>query len=86
MYDSNQIVNELGKYFANIGEVLAERTKASNKSIDFYNSKIIATPVTMFLHPMDETEVSKLIDDLKAKNSSGQDNISNCLLKESKKA
>ena len=67
VYDSNQIVNELGTYFANIGELLAKRTKSSMKNIDYYNLNIATSPVTMFLHPTDKREVSKLIDDLKPK-------------------
>ena len=39
VYDSNQIVNELSTYFANIGELLAKRTKTPIKNIDYYNSK-----------------------------------------------
>ena len=45
--------------------------------------KIDTSPVTMFLHPTDEREITKLINELKAKNS-GQDSISNHLLKEIK--
>ena len=36
----------------------------------------------MFLYPTNETEIERLIDGLKRKNSSGYDNISNCLLKD----
>ena len=66
VYDPNKVANEFGKYFANIGKVFAKRTKPAKKTIDFYISKIHESPVTMFLHPTDESEVSKLIDGLKA--------------------
>ena len=67
VFDSTQIVNELSTYFANVGELLAKRTKTPIKNIDYYNSKIDTSPMTMFLHPTDEREISKLIDKLKAK-------------------
>ena len=80
VYDSNKIANELGKYFANVGELYAKSTKSSQKDVEFHNSKIIESSLT-FLHPTDTNEISKLIDSLKAKKSTGEDSISNILIK-----
>ena len=81
VYDSHRIANEFGKYFASVGETLTKGTKPAKNSIEYYISKITESPVTMFLYPTDTLEIVKLIDSLKAKNSSGHDHISNCLLK-----
>ena len=67
VYDSSRIANELGKYFANVGELYAKCTKASSKDIEVYNSKITESTLTMFLHPTDANEIARLIDGLKAK-------------------
>ena len=81
VYDSHRIANEFGKYFASVGETLTKGTKPAKNSIEYYISKITESPVTMFLYPTDTLEIAKLIDSLKAKNSSGHDHISNCFLK-----
>ena len=81
VYDSTKIANEFGKYFTGVGKTFAKNTKPSKRNIAYYTSKIAESPVTMFLHPTDALEIAKLIDGLKAENSSGHDNISNCLLK-----
>ena len=83
-YDAREIVNELGKHFSNIGKLFTGQMKKSTQPISFYNAKIIDCDKTMFLTPTNEHEISNLISNLKGKNTSGHDNISNCVIKDLK--
>ena len=83
-YDAQSIANDLGKYFSNIGKIYAEKTGKPSRSINEYNKKIPLSEKTLFLNPTCLQEVSKLIDSLKNKRSSGHDDISNWLLKKLK--
>ena len=76
-YDSSCIAKEFGKHFSSVGKVYAENTKQSVYDINHYNKKIDDNAKSMFLNPINELEINKLIDSLKRKNSSGYDDISN---------
>ena len=83
-FNAQEIANEFGKHFSNIGKLYANKTKPPAKSIDHYNSKIEQNTNSMFLNPTNCYEVSKVIDNLKNKHSSGHDNVSNYLIKKLK--
>ena len=80
-YDSSRIAKEFRKHFSLVGKVYTENTKQSVYDINHYNKKIDENAKSMFLNPINELEINKLIDSLKRKNSSGYDDISNSLLK-----
>ena len=83
-YEAQEIADELGKHFSNIGKLYANKTKNPEKTADHYISKIDLNCKTMFLNPTNCTEVEYVIDKLKNKHSSGHDNISNFLIKKLK--
>ena len=83
-YEAQEIADELGKHFSNIGKLYANKTKNPEKTTDHYISKIDSNCKTMFLNPTNCTEVEYVIDKLKNKHSSGRDNISNFLIKKLK--
>ena len=80
--DNKQISNEFGKYFSTIGERVATKGGNSNNDIHQYLNKIPRNNTSVFLTPCNPTELTKLIDKLPNKLSSGYDDISNKLLKE----
>ena len=81
-----KIAKEFGQHFSMIGKVYADKTKKSDRDINHYNQKISENPKTMFLSPITHYDIAKLVDSLKRKNSSGYDDVSNCLLKDIKSA
>ena len=58
-YDAQEIANEFGKHFSNIGKLYANKTKSSKKSIDHYTSKIEQNANSMFLNPTTIYEVRR---------------------------
>ena len=80
-YDSSSISNNLCKYFATVGENLSAKIPKPKKTIASYLSKIQRNNNSLFLTPTSPLEISKLIDNLPQKHSSGNDNISNIILK-----
>ena len=80
-HEAQEIANEFGKHFSNIGKLYANKTKIPEKNIDYYISKIDQNEKSMFLSPTTVHEVGIVIDKLKNKHSSGHDNISNYLIK-----
>ena len=81
-YDSKNIGNEFGKFFATLGKSYAAKIDPSNVKISDYISKIPKQSKSLFLTPCTVVEISKIIANLPTKNSSGFDNISNKLLKQ----
>lgn len=80
---SDKIADEFCKYFTNIGPKLAESIHPSDKSFEAYlKSKRNPNPSSMFLDETDPEEIYKIISALKAKKSSGYDNISTTFLKQ----
>ena len=82
IYESNQIANEMGKYFAEIGKTFANKIDKPENDTNYYLSKIKPNSKSMFLHPTNKMEIKKLIEKLPNKHSSGYDGISNHLLKQ----
>ena len=80
-YSSTKITNEFGKYFSEIGETFANRIKASNQNKNHYLDKMKRFEKSLFLKPTDVEEITTIIHKLPNKNSSGNDEISNILLK-----
>ena len=80
-YSSAKITNEFGKYFSEIGETFANKIKPSNENRNYYLNKMKRFEKSLFLKPTDSTEIINIINKLPNKNSSGNDEISNVLLK-----
>ena len=80
------IAEEFAKHFSKVGKTYAEQIPSSTNKIDHYLKQIPNNPKSLFLKPTDTVEVSKLIDDIPKKYSSGHDNISNMLLKRLKES
>ena len=82
IYNGKIISEELAKHFANVGKTYAEKIPSSLRSINHYLSQIPRNPKSMFMDPTSSTEIRKLIMQLPNKDSSGNDNLSNRLLKQ----
>ena len=78
---SEDIANEFGRYYSNIGRVLKEKVNPSKQSINDYINKIECNKKTLYLKPTSSVEIEKLIMNLKNKTSTGFDEISNIMLK-----
>ena len=77
-----KIVNELARYFLNVGKNLAENMPLSKRSINSYLKDVQSNSKSIFLSPVTPSEVMKIINKLMPKNSSGIDNINNKIIKE----
>ena len=75
------IANTFAKYFSTVGKDFANKTMPPQTPLSDYVKKIQKNSKTMYFKPASVEEVSKVISGLKAKTSSGYDNISNKLLK-----
>ena len=73
--------NQFANYFSNVGKEFAMKTEPPNVPLKDYLGKMQHNTNTMFFNPASVEEVSKIINALKPKNSSGYDDISNKLLK-----
>ena len=73
--------NQFGIYYSELGKKLSQKLDTGNVSISKYLKKIKTNPKSLFLEGISTTEISKHIDKLPSKNSSGYDMISNILLK-----
>ena len=82
--EPTKIANEFGNYFSTVGKTFAEKTPKPKTNIEMYIAKIEENNKSFFLYPTNPYEVTKLIDSLKNKKSSGPDQINNVLLKELK--
>ena len=80
-YNSSNICDHLGKYFATVGENYASKIPNSEKNIKDYVVNIRSIEKSIYLRPCSETEIKRLIIQLPNKTSSGYDRISNKLLK-----
>ena len=80
-YESKAIANEMAKYFATVGKTYADKISNSSKSINDYNSLIPMNPKSLFMHPTNDYEILKIVQEMDNKTSSGHDDISNTLLK-----
>ena len=80
-FNGKHITNEFGKYFSKVGEKSADKLPTSKTNIKDYLKIIPNSQKSIFLPPCDKSEITKLINGLPNKTSSGFDKISNILLK-----
>ena len=64
LYEPKAISNELAKYFANVGKVLADKTPEPENNINHYLSKINTNDKSLFLLPTTCSEIETLINKL----------------------
>ena len=77
-----EISNQFCNYFSKVGKNFAEKIPKSKKPIEEYLSMIRMNKKSVFFYPTTRQEITKLIQNLPNKKSSGHDNIDNVLLKE----
>ena len=83
VYQSGRDVRKiLAKHFSTVGKKYANKINKSEVPLKDYLQKIPINNKTMYLAPVEETEINKLICELPNKKSHGYDKINNCLLKE----
>ena len=80
-FTGKDISNQFAKYFSSVGKNFALKTEPSKNPLKDYLNKIPINCTSMFFEPASVNEVSRLISNVKPKNSSGYDDISNKLLK-----
>ena len=79
-YSSNKITNEFGNYFSKVGGLFASKIKNLIHTDTHYLTKLSGLQKSIFLLPVTEKEIEKIIMSLPNKPSSGTDGISNILL------
>ena len=80
-HTGKEISNQFAKYFSSAGKDFALKTETPKNPLKNYLNRIPSNSTSMFFEPASVEEVSRLINNLKPKNSSGYDDISNKLLK-----
>ena len=83
-YEDKVIAEEFAKYFLSVGPKYANQIPTPKTDINQYLNQIEPNPKTMSILPTTSTEIEKIISNLPNKRSSGQDNLSNILLKQLK--
>ena len=81
-HSGKEVSNILAKHFSSIGKNYDGKIDKSTTPLDKYLNKIPKNKNSMYLSPMNETEINKVILGLPNKKSYGYDKINNCLLKE----
>ena len=76
------IVNKFAKYYSNVGKNLAQGMPKPKRTIESYLKEVQNNQKSIFLTPVTNLEVKKIINNLLPKHSSGLDNINNKILKE----
>ena len=79
IYDKNKIVRELNDYFSTIGENLSAEIPKVNKSFNTYLTKTILTSFSFEL--VAPSNVSKIMNNLKPKTSTGDDKFNAKIMK-----
>ena len=77
--DRSEIAEEFNNYFSNIGRQTSQNVPISNKHYTSYLTRPSLN--SMYLEPIQETDVINIVNKLKPKTSSGQDEISTKLIK-----
>ena len=80
-HDAKQITDTFCKFFANVGKEYANLIPKGNNNIGYYLNKIPQNQQTMFTTPTSKFEIERIIGNLKNKNSSRFDEVSNKILK-----
>ena len=78
--DKFKIAEAFNKYFSNIGKKTSESVPISRKNYSQYLEN--PNPNSMFLEPVEPAQVLSIVRKLKAKTSSGHDQISTRLIKD----
>ena len=79
--ESKQIAEEFGKFFATIGFRMSTKGGNSTAGISHYLKKNPTVKLSVFLTLCTVTKINKLIENLPNKTSSGNDDITNVILK-----
>ena len=79
--DLNEIADSFGQFYSTLGCCLAQKIPDGQQSAKDYLAKIPWNLHSMLLLPTSQQEVNHIIDGLPSKSSSGNDNVSNILLK-----
>ncbi len=77
--DRDLISNEFNKYFTNIGKSTGDSVPQANKHFTEYLTNPV--PYSMYVEPVEPSEVINIVNKLKNKSSYGHDGISNKLIK-----
>ena len=80
-YNTTKITESFAEHFANVGKQYADQIIKSRTLVDEYLDKIRMSKNSIFLNSVTKQEVSKLIDSLPNKLSSGMNKINNVLIK-----
>ena len=80
-YGAKKISNSLAKYFSKVGQQYVNNIPNPKQSVEMYLRLLQRNHDSLYFHPCDRIEVTKLIYKLPNKNSHGYDNISNIMLK-----
>ena len=75
------IANKYNYFFASIGQNLSSKININDNSLQFTDYLNRPTEKRFIFNPITEEEIMAMIGNLKNKNSSGKDEISNKLLK-----
>ena len=81
-YNQQKIANSFGRYYSDMGELIAANIRPGRYTVYDYIDKIPHTINSVVATPTNQREVDKLIRKLPSKMSSGYDNINNVLLKQ----
>ena len=85
-YQTSEIANEFGKYFSTVGNEFASKITNPKNNLNYYLSKIPYTNGSLFLNPTSQSEINRIINQLKSTTSCGHDGISNKIVKKLKDA
>jgi hypothetical protein len=79
---SNNITELCNSYFSRIPENLLKKHGDRRSSPQSHHFKIKDNTKTMFLFPVTENEVGKVVTDLKNKSWAGIDEVTDCIVKQ----
>ena len=80
-YNSTEIVNTFGKFYASIGKELAATITPGKHEINHYLKLIPKADQSLVLQEMSVSEIERLINSLPNETNYGHDKVSNTLLK-----
>jgi hypothetical protein len=77
-----RVIAELfNSYFVETVEKLTDQNSRTQATYNMMNLKINTCPQTVFIHPVLENEIEKVVKNLKGKCSSGFDNVTDSMVK-----
>ena len=78
--DPKSVAESFNQYYLDVPKKICQKLD----KVEFNLNNVPSCPKSIYLKPTNETEVLKVIDNLKISNSAGTDGISNILIKETK--